>query len=196
MTFKEKLRKEYPENVSGAFDGGCKGCPHDYGFEDSEPDICPNCYACWNREINEPFKTIKIKYLRDIQKVEKISVGDWIDLRAAEDITMKDGEFKMIPLGVAMELPNGYEALVAPRSSTFKKYGVILANSIGIIDESYKGDNDEWNFLAYAVRDTVIQKNERICQFRVIEHQPMLHIVEVETLGNPDRGGIGSTGAF
>ena len=122
---------------------------------------------------------IRIKYLRDIQKVEKISVGDWVDLRAAEDVIMKAGEFKMIPLGVAMELPSGYEALVAPRSSTFKKYGVILANSIGIIDETYKGDNDEWNFLAYAVRDTV-----KLC------------IVEVETLGNPDRGGIGSTGIF
>lgn len=141
-------------------------------------------------------ETIKIKYLRDIQKVEKISVGDWIDLRAAEDVTMKAGEFKMIPLGVAMELPKGYEALVAPRSSTFKKYGVILANSIGIIDETYKGDNDEWNFLAFAVRDSEIKKNERICQFRIIEHQPIIHLIEVETLGNPDRGGIGSTGDF
>lgn len=141
-------------------------------------------------------ETIKIKYLRDIQKIEKISVGDWIDLRAAEEVTMKAGEFRMIPLGVAMELPAGYEALVAPRSSTFKKYGVILANNIGIIDETYKGDNDEWNFLAYALRDTVIHRNERICQFRIIKHQPTIHLIEVETLGNPDRGGIGSTGAF
>ncbi len=100
----------------------------------------------------------------------------------------------MIPLGVAMELPHGYEALVAPRSSTFKKYGLLLANSIGIIDETYKGDNDEWNFLAYAMQDTVIYKNERICQFRIIQHQPLIHLQEVETLGNPDRGGIGSTG--
>lgn len=140
--------------------------------------------------------TIRIKYLRDIQKIERFSVGDWIDLRAAEDVTMKAGEYRMIPLGVAMELPQGYEALVAPRSSTFKKYGVILANSIGVIDESYKGDNDEWNFLAFAMRDTVIQKNERICQFRIIQHQPLVFIEEVETLGNPDRGGIGSTGKF
>lgn len=139
-------------------------------------------------------KEIKIKYLRNIEKIGSIAVGDWIDLRAAEDVTMKAGEYKMIPLGVAMELPQGYEALVAPRSSTFKKYGVQLANSIGIIDESYKGDNDEWNFLAFAVRDTVIPKNERICQFRIIEHQPAVKLVEVETLGNADRGGIGSTG--
>lgn len=195
MTFKEKLRNEHPEALSGAHAGGCKGCPMDYGYEETTSDICPNCYACWNREIPNT-ETIKIKYLRDIQKVEKISVGDWIDLRAAEEVTMKAGEFRMIPLGVAMELPAGYEALVAPRSSTFKKYGVILANSIGIIDETYKGDNDEWNFLAYALRDTVIHKNERICQFRIIKHQPTIHMIEVETLGNPDRGGIGSTGTF
>ncbi len=137
---------------------------------------------------------IRIKYLRDIEKIGCIAVGDWIDLRCAEDVTMKAGEYKMIPLGVAMELPAGFEALVAPRSSTFKKYGVLLANSIGIIDESYKGDHDEWNFLAYAVRDTFIPKNERICQFRIIEHQPGINLIEVETLGNADRGGIGSTG--
>lgn len=141
-------------------------------------------------------KVIKIKYLRDIQKIERFNVGDWIDLRAGKDITMKAGEYKMIPLGVAMELPEGYEALIAPRSSTFKKMGIMLANSIGIIDETYKGDNDEWNFLAYAMRDTEIHKNERICQFRIIEHQPLIHLLEVDTLGNPDRGGIGSTGAF
>ena len=141
-------------------------------------------------------KTIMVKYLRDILKIERFNVGDWIDLRAAEDVTMKAGEYKMIPLGVAMELPKGYEALVAPRSSTFKKLGIVMANSIGIIDESFKGENDEWNFLAYAVRDTVIHKNERICQFRIIQHQPLIHLKEVETLGNPDRSGIGSTGRF
>jgi dUTP pyrophosphatase len=141
-------------------------------------------------------KIIKIRYLRDIKKIEKFNVGDWIDLRAGKDVILKAGEYKMIPLGVAMELPHGYEALVAPRSSIFKKYGLMSANSIGIIDETYKGDNDEWNFLAYAVWDTKIHKNERICQFRIIEHQPLIHLQEVETLGNPDRGGIGSTGAF
>lgn len=141
-------------------------------------------------------ETIKVKYLRGVQKIERFNVGDWIDLRCAEETDMKAGEYKMIPLGVAMELPHGYEALVAPRSSTFKKYGVILANSIGIIDEAYKGDNDEWNFLAHAMRDTKIRKNERICQFRIIRHQPLIHLEEVESLGNPDRGGIGSTGKF
>lgn len=139
-------------------------------------------------------KTIFIRYLRDIKKIERFNVGDWIDLRCGEDVTLKAGEYKMIPLGVAMQLPEGFEALVAPRSSTFKKYGVIMVNSLGIMDESYKGDNDEWNFLAYATKDTKIRRNERICQFRIMEHQPLINLIEVESLGNPDRGGIGSTG--
>ena len=139
-------------------------------------------------------ETIKVKYMRGVQKIERFNVGDWIDLRAAEDISMDGGQFKLIPLGVAMELPEGYEALVAPRSSTFKKLGILMANSLGIIDESYKGDGDEWHFPAYAVKDTYIHKNERICQFRIIQHQPLIHLIEVDHLGNDDRGGIGSTG--
>lgn len=137
---------------------------------------------------------IKIKYLRDVDKINKLSVGDWIDLRAGKTVVLRAGEYKAIPLGVAMELPDGFEALVMPRSSTFKNYGIILVNSMGIIDESYCGDDDEWNFLAYAMRDTVIPKNERICQFRILAHQPQLELVEVDTLGNVNRGGIGSTG--
>lgn len=139
-------------------------------------------------------ETIKVKYMRGVQKIERFNVGDWIDLRAAENVSMDGGQFKLIPLGVAMELPEGYEALVAPRSSTFKRLGILLANSLGIIDESYKGDGDEWHFPAYAVRDTYIHKNERICQFRIIQHQPLIHLIEVDQLGNDDRGGIGSTG--
>lgn len=137
---------------------------------------------------------IKVRYLADIPHIEKIHQGDWIDLRCAEDITLFTGEFRMIPLGVAIELPEGYEALVAPRSSTFKNHGIILSNSLGIIDESYKGDNDQWHFPAYATRFTMIDKGERICQFRIIKHQPDLEFIEVEHLGNPDRGGLGSSG--
>lgn len=137
---------------------------------------------------------IKIKYIRDVEHIKFLECGDWIDLRAAEDVELKAGEYKMIPLGVAMQLPVGYEALVLPRSSTFKKYGVILVNSMGVIDESYCGDTDEWNFLAYALRDTKIPKNERICQFRIIRHQPAVSFLEVYNLGNESRGGIGSTG--
>lgn len=139
-------------------------------------------------------ENIKIKYFTDIEKVEKISQGDLIDLRAAEDVEMKAGEYKLIPLGVAMELPTGYKANVYPRSSTYKNFGIILANSVGQIDESYKGDNDEWHFPAIAMRDTVIHKNDRICQFEIVRKMPPIEFEEVETLNNADRGGIGSTG--
>lgn len=139
--------------------------------------------------------TIKIKYLsNEIEKLEKISVGDWIDLRCAKETILKAGEFSLIPLGVAMQLPKGYEALMVPRSSTFKHFGMIQTNSMGVIDESYRGDNDQWHFPAYAMRDTVIHVNDRICQFRIVKHQPEIEFQEVDILGNLDRGGIGSTG--
>lgn len=141
-------------------------------------------------------KEIKIKYLSD--KIERLRYidgkSDWIDLRAAERVALKAGEFRLIPLGIAMQLPQGYEAHVVPRSSTFKNYGIIQTNHCGIIDESYCGDNDQWFFSAYALRDTVIEENDRICQFRIFEHQPTLVFTETDALGNADRGGHGSTG--
>ena len=138
---------------------------------------------------------IKVKYLNDdLIKMNKIVIGDWIDLRAAKDISLKQFESANIPLGVAMEIPNGYEAIVAPRSSTFKNFGIIMANSIGIIDNSYCGDNDEWNFVALALIDTTIKFNDRIAQFRIVKNMPNLDIKEVNHLGNFNRGGIGSTG--
>ena len=141
-------------------------------------------------------KTIRIKYFTD--KIERLTYiggkSDWIDLRAAEEVSMKAGEFRLIPLGVAMELPKGYEAHVVPRSSTFKNFGIIQTNHRGIIDVSYCGDNDQWFMAAYALRDTVIHVNDRICQFRIVEHQPKLEFEETNTLGNADRGGHGSTG--
>lgn len=141
-------------------------------------------------------ETIKIRYLSD--KIEPLTYiagkSDWIDLRAAEDVEMKAGDFKLIPLGIAMQLPKGYEAIVAPRSSTLKNFGITQTNSIGVIDETYCGDNDQWYFPAEAKRDTVIHAGDRICQFRIFEHQPQLVFEPVNTLGNNDRGGIGSTG--
>lgn len=138
---------------------------------------------------------IKIKYFADIEPIKFIEdKSDWYDLRAAEDVEMKAGDFKLIKLGVAMQLPKGYEAIVAPRSSTFKNFGIIQANSIGVIDESYCGDNDQWMMPAIALRDTVIHKNDRICQFRIIAHQPAHTITTVKNLSSVDRGGIGSTG--
>lgn len=139
-------------------------------------------------------KTIKIKLLRGINTVSPQENSDWIDLRAAVDVRMEAGEYKAIPLGAAIELPKGYEAIIAPRSSTCKHFGILLANSIGVIDESYKGDGDEWHFPALAVRSTEIHAGERICQFRIIKHQPEYRLKWVDHLGNKDRGGIGSTG--
>lgn len=137
---------------------------------------------------------IKIKYFTDIEKIKTIEKGDWIDLRAAETTELKKGEFKLIPLGIGMELPEGYEAHVVPRSSTYKNFKIIETNSMGIIDNSYCGDNDQWFFPAYALEDTIINKNDRICQFRIVEKQPKIQFEEVNELKNPDRGGHGSTG--
>lgn len=140
-------------------------------------------------------ETIKIKYFdNEIDKIEKIEKGDWVDLRAAETVELKAGEFKLIKLGIGMILPEGYEAHVVPRSSTFKNFGIIQTNHCGIIDESYCGDNDQWRFPAYALRDTIINKNDRICQFRIIKKQPEISFEAVEHLANKDRGGFGSTG--
>ncbi|MBS7224841.1 MAG: dUTP diphosphatase [Clostridiaceae bacterium] len=139
---------------------------------------------------------IKIKYFSDeIERLRYIDgKSDWIDLRAAAEIELKAGEFKLIPLGVAMQLPAGYEAHVVPRSSTFKNFGILQTNSMGVIDESYCGDNDQWFMPAYAVRDTVIHVNDRVCQFRIMEHQPAISFDEVSALTGADRGGHGSTG--
>jgi dUTP pyrophosphatase len=141
-------------------------------------------------------ETIKIKYhTNEIDKIKEIAVGDWIDLRAAETVLLHKGDFALISLGVSMKLPDGYEAHVVPRSSTFKKWGVLQTNSMGIIDNSYSGTNDIWRFPALAVRDTVINKNDRICQFRIVKRQPTVEFEEMDTLDAVDRGGFGSTGA-
>ncbi len=139
---------------------------------------------------------IQIKYFSD--KIEHLRYidgkSDWIDLRAAEDVVLKAGEFKLIPLGIAMKLPEGYEAHVVPRSSTFKNFGVIQTNHYGVIDESYCGDNDQWFVPVLAMRDTEIHVNDRICQFRIMKHQPVIEFEETEKLEGTDRGGFGSTG--
>lgn len=138
---------------------------------------------------------IKVKYFNDdIEKLDKISVGDWIDLRSAETVELKDGEDYVIKLGVGMILPAGYEAHIVPRSSTYKNFGIIQTNSFGVIDNSYSGDNDQWRFPAHAMRDTVIHKNDRICQFRIMPIQPTITFQEVNHLNDTSRGGFGSTG--
>lgn len=138
---------------------------------------------------------IKIKYHVDgLEKIEKIQVGDWIDLRAAEKVVLLKGQFELISLGVSMKLPEGYEAHVVPRSSTFKKWGILQCNSMGVIDNSYSGDKDVWMFPALATRTTIIEKNDRICQFRIVKNQPEIEFEEVDHLEGKSRGGFGSTG--
>ena len=140
-------------------------------------------------------EVIKIKYHDpELVRVEKTEKGDWIDLRSAEDVEMRRGDFRLIDLSISIKLPKGYEMIIAPRSSTFKNFGIIQTNHIGIIDESYNSDNDIIKFPAYALRDTVIHKNDRICQFRIQKHQPEIELVEVEHLDGKERGGFGSTG--
>lgn len=120
--------------------------------------------------------------------------SDWIDLCAAEDVTMRAGESGLLPLGVAIALPEGYEAHIVPRSSAFRNYGILQTNSMGVVDYSFRGDEDQWRLPVYATRDTHIEKGARICQFRIMRHQPPLHFTRVETLDGPSRGGFGSTG--
>ena len=141
-------------------------------------------------------KEIKIKYHNDdIIRLEYIDgKSDWIDLRAAEEVELKAGEFKLIHLGVAMQLPEGYEAHIVPRSSTFKKWGIIQTNHCGIVDNSYCGPNDWWRMPVFALRDTKIEVNDRICQFRIQKNQPTLVFNEVEEMEANNRGGFGSTG--
>ena len=146
------------------------------------------------RGVKKRNEYIRIRYNDGVKRLAMWSRGDWIDLRAAERVVLRKGDYKRISLGVAMELPEGYEAIVAARSSSFEKWGFIPVNGIGIIDNSYNGNGDIWNLLVYATRDAIIEKDERIAQFRILKNQPVISFSEVEDLGHEDRGGIGSTG--
>ena len=139
---------------------------------------------------------IKIKYFHEeLERLRYIDgKSDWIDLRAAETVELKKGDYYAIKLGVAMKLPEGYEAHVVPRSSTFKNYGLIMVNSVGIIDNTYCGPNDQFHMPVYATRDTVVNFNDRICQFRIMENQPKINFIEDDLEGEQNRGGFGSTG--
>lgn len=146
---------------------------------------------------------IRIKYFENSTRLNKISKGDWIDVYANKDMFIKEGERAMIPLGFALELPSGWEGHLAPRSSTFKTWGIIQTNSIGVVDSSYIGDNDQWHIPVFClqgkneengVKGTFIEKGDKIAQFRIMEVMPAIEFEEVETFGNADRGGFGSTG--
>jgi len=139
---------------------------------------------------------LKVKFENEIcQDFEFVGEkSDWIDLKTAQDYELKQFEHKLINLGFALQLPDGYEAHIVPRSSTFKNFGILQTNSMGIIDNSYCGDEDYWKLPVIAMRDTVIKKGDRICQFRIIKHQDFFEFEEVDKLNGVDRGGFGSTG--
>lgn len=141
-------------------------------------------------------ETIKILYhSTDIDHLTYVDgKSDWIDLRSAKEYSLKAGNFELLDLGISVKLPAGYEMHIAPRSSTFKNYGLLQTNGVGIVDESYCGDGDVLKMPVYATRDTIVHVNDRICQFRIQKHQPKINFEEVETLGGKDRGGFGSTG--
>lgn len=158
----------------------------------NSPEFEVECKDC-NYDIKNSLD-IKIKYHTNIDKIEKIKIGDWIDLRSAETIELKKEEFRLISLGISIQLPKGYESHIVPRSSTFKNFGIIQTNHCGIVDESYCGNSDIWMFPAYALRDTKINKNDRICQFRIVKKMEEICFIEVENLENENRGGFGSSG--
>lgn len=150
---------------------------------------------------------MRIKYFEGATKLEKITKGNWIDVYANKDVFVKCGERAMVPLGFALELPEGWEGHLAPRSSTFKTWGIIQTNSVGVVDDTYIGDNDQWHMPVYClqgkdiesengeeVKGTWIRKGDKIGQFRIMEVMPEIEFEEVESFGNKDRGGFGTTG--
>lgn len=174
------------------------------GFENSLTDILENAIqsdVAYHEKVQSALdraaRSIRIHYhLPELHRLEYIDgKSDWIDLRAAERVHLKTGDFRLISLGVSMKLPDGYEAIIAPRSSTFKRYGLIQTNGIGLIDCSFCGDDDIWQMPVYATRETTVQVNDRICQFRIQKNQPKINFLEVNHLDGVTRGGFGSTGA-
>ena len=147
--------------------------------------------------------TIRIKYFDNATKLKKITKGNWIDVYANKEVFVKEGDRAMIPLGFALELPNGWEGHLAPRSSTFKTWGIIQTNSVGVVDDTYIGDNDQWHMPVYCLQGkdsvdgqlgTIIRKGDKIGQFRIMEVMPQIEFEEVDSFGNADRGGFGTTG--
>ena len=193
VTLREKAEKDFTDNDGNLMLLVWDKDGHKWGLSSLHVELADSENKIM--DVNKNALEIKIKFHDDeLIKPEKISKGDLIDLRAAEDVEMKAGDFKLISLGVSMKLPDGWKAQMYPRSSTFKNFGIIQANSVGQIDNSYSGTNDIWKFPAIALRDTVIHKNDRICQFEIVPIQPPIRFTEVQVLDDEDRGGIGSTG--
>lgn len=183
----------------------CNGTGKFKGFRHSRPDehgnvtatayegVCPYCNGRGYYFDNDIPIDIRIN-THGNPMPEATENGDWVDLRSAERVVMRAGDHRLISLGVSIELPPGYEAHIAPRSSTFKNWGILLTNGVGVIDNSYNGDDDIWQVTALAMRDTIIEKGDRIVQFRIMEKQNPLNFIPTDCLGNKNRGGFGSTG--
>lgn len=146
---------------------------------------------------------IRIKYFDNAVKLKKIAKGNWIDVYANKDVFVEEGSRAMVPLGFALELPEGWEGHLAPRSSTFKTWGVIQTNSVGVVDDTYIGDNDQWHMPVFCLqgkdiqddkKGTLIKIGDKIGQFRIMEVMPQIEFVEVDSFGNEDRGGFGTSG--
>lgn len=177
----------------------CRVCGHDTYLTDfNNVSFCERCTTTFKNPVkfnNESSFDIRVKYVSDeVQRLSKIDVGNWIDLSCHEDVVMMKGEYKLISLGVSIELPLGYEANIVPRSGTFKKYKILQTNSYGVIDNSYCGNDDVWRFPVYATERTFIEKHSRLCQFRINKTQPSINFIEVDNLDGSNRGGFGSTG--
>lgn len=137
---------------------------------------------------------IIVRYMEGASKLERH--GAWIDLACSEDVSMKQGDVRIIPFGINVKMPEGFEGIIAPRSSTCLKHGILMANSIGIIEKEYCGNDDVWGFVAYAVRDTFIPAGTRIAQFRIQPMMPEINVIETDDMGCASRGGYGSTGEY
>ena len=201
MRIKETADKVWADEVRKAIKANDGYCPCRLEKTEDTRCICKEFRDQKSGEcrcglyVKAESEVIKIKYFEpDLEPIKKISVGDWIDLRAAETVCLSRGEYRLIRLGVGMILPDGYEAHVLPRSSTATQFGIMLANSMGVIDNSYSGDSDEWHFPAVAICNTIIEKGDRIAQFRIVKNQPSIEFETVENLDEVSRGGLGSTG--
>lgn len=140
-------------------------------------------------------ETIQIKYKEGSPHLSMTDKQDWCDLYTYEDVTLHAGDFRIISLGVSMRLPEGYEANIVARSSTFKRWGILQTNAFSVIDESYCGNDDDWGYPVYATRDVTIPKGTRLCQFRINKKQPVIVFEEINDLKSSARGGFGTSGA-
>lgn len=179
------------QNINKAIERSVKMFPNDMSIQDIL-SLQPAERIISSMQIPQ----IKVKYHnKDLIKIKYDENGNFFDLRAAKRYEIKKGDFALIDLGVSIKLPEGYWGQVVPRSSLFKNHKVIQANSFGVIDTTYCGEDDHWMLPVLAFDDTVIEFNERICQFRIVKDNPFT-ILEVDNMEDASRGGFGTSGTI